>query len=268
MNAIPTPANPTPRWALITGASSGMGYEFSKLFAQDKINAVLVARNETLLREVAEELKRDYGISTVIAALDLSRPDTPEKLYQIVLDQGLTIDYLINNAGIGFFGPFADSDPTANAGMINLNVAALVQLTRLFVPGMIKQGRGRILNVASLTAYQPGGPGAAVYYASKSFVLAFNRGLAVELKGSGVTTTALCPGAMKTAFETKGGFSRTRLYRFLASDPRTNAEAGYRAMKKGQTAAVPGWISKILAFGGEMPPRRFALWVNKMLLTP
>jgi len=260
-------AKATPRWALITGASGGMGYEFSKLFAKDKINTVLVARNEAQLQKVSEELQRDYGISTVIAALDLSRPDTPEKLHQIVQGQGLTIDYLVNNAGIGFYGPFADSDPTANTGMINLNVAALVQLTRFFLPGMIQQGRGRILNVASLTAYQPGGPGATVYYASKSFVLAFNRGLAVELKGSGVTTTALCPGAMKTAFETKGGFSRTRLYRFLASDPQSNAEAGYQAMRKGKSAVVPGWISKLLAIGGEMPPRRFALWVNKMLLT-
>ncbi|MGR8940587.1 MAG: SDR family NAD(P)-dependent oxidoreductase [Gammaproteobacteria bacterium] len=267
MNATSAQATATPRWALITGASSGIGYEFGKLFAKDQINTVLVARNETRLRQVGDELQRDYGISVVIAPLDLSQADAAEKLLQTIQQQDLSIDYLVNNAGIGFYGPFADSDPAANAGMINLNIAALVQLTRLFLPGMIKQGRGRILNVASLTAYQPGGPGAAVYYASKSFVLAPNRGLAVELKGSGVTTTALCPGAMRTAFETKGGFSRTRLYRFLASDPQSNAEAGYRAMHKGKPAVVPGWLSKILAIGGELPPRRFALWVNKILLT-
>jgi uncharacterized protein len=267
MNTIPTQTPGTPQWALITGASSGMGYEFSKLFAKDRINTVLVARSEKRLQEVAEELKREFGISTVTAPFDLSRPDAPEKLYQFVKNQGVSIDYLVNNAGIGFYGAFADSDPVANTGMINLNISALVQLTRLFLPDMIKQGRGRILNVASLTGYQPGGPGAAVYYATKSFVLSFNRGLAVELHGSGVTTTALCPGAMKTAFETKGGFSQTRLYRFLASDPQSNARAGYRAMRQGKTAIVPGWLSKILAIGGELPPRQFALWVNKMLLT-
>lgn len=252
--------------ALITGASSGLGYELCKQFALDNINIVLVARNKTRLKEVSDELERDYGISVIAIPIDLSAPDAAKQLHSKVQEKGLSIDYLVNNAGIGFYGQFCESDPNANLGMINLNVLALIQLTRLFLPAMIEKGQGRILNVASLAGYQPGCPGAAVYYASKSFVLSFNRGLSVELKGSGVTTTALCPGAMNTEFHTKGGFSQTRLYRYLISDPKMNAKQGYCAMQQGKSAIVPGIINKLLAIAGEIPPRQIALFVNKFLL--
>ncbi|HEY8097486.1 MAG TPA: SDR family oxidoreductase [Methylobacter sp.] len=259
-------SNTITRTALITGASSGIGYELCKQFAQDHISVVMVARNESRLKEVGNELERDYGISVTLIPIDLSAPNAANQLHSKVQEKGLSIDYLVNNAGIGFYGPFCESDPNANLEMINLNVLALVQLTRLFLPAMIKQGHGRILNVASVAAYQPGGPGAAVYYASKTFVLSFNRGLSVELKGSGVTTTALCPGAMNTGFQIKGGFSQTRLYRYLTTDPKTNAKQGYCAMQRGKAAVVPGIISKLLAIAGELPPRRIALLTNKFLL--
>jgi len=255
------------RTALITGASSGLGYELCKQFAQDNINIILVARNETRLKKLGEELERDYGISITLIPIDLSIPDAAKQLHSRVQEKGLSIDYLVNNAGIGFYGQFCESAPNANLEMINLNILTLVQLTRFFLPEMIEKGWGRILNVASLAAYQPGGPGAAVYYASKSFVLSFNRALSVELKGTGVTATALCPGAMNTGFEIKGGFSPTRLYRYLTSNPKTNAKIGYRAMQKGEMAVVPGMLNKLLAIAGELPPRQIALFVNKFLLS-
>lgn len=266
MSAEIKQSNTLTRTALITGASSGVGYELCKQFAQDHINLVLVARNETRLKEVGDELERDYGISVTPIPIDLSAPDAAKQLHNRVQEKGLSIDYLVNNAGIGFYGPFCESDPNANLEMINLNILALVQLTRLFLPAMIEKGQGRILNLASLAGYQPGGPGAAVYYASKSFVLSFNRGLSVELKGSGVTTTALCPGAMNTGFQVKGGFSQTRLYRYLTTDPKTNAKQGYCAMQRGKVAIVPGMLSKLLAIAGELPPRQIALLANKFLL--
>lgn len=254
------------RTALITGASSGLGYEFCKQFAQDNINIVLVARSESRLKEVGDELEHDYGITVTIIPIDLSIPEAAKQLHSRVQEKGLSIDYLVNNAGIGFHGQFFKSDANANLDMINLNILALVQLTHLFLPAMIERGHGCILNVASLAGYQPGGPGAAVYYATKSFVLSFNRSLSVELKSSGVTATALCPGAMDTGFHTKGGFSKTRLYRYLMSDAKTNAQQGYRAMQHGKAVVVPGGINKLLAMAGEFPPRQIALFVNKFLL--
>jgi len=254
------------RTALITGASSGLGYELCKQFAQNNINIVLVARSESRLKEVGDELEQDYGIFVTLIPIDLSIAEAAKQLHDRVQEKGLLIDYLVNNAGIGFHGQFCESDSNANLNMINLNILALVQLTRLFLPAMIAKGQGRILNVASLAGYQPGGPGAAVYYATKNFVLSFNRSLSVELKGSGVTTTALCPGAMNTGFHIKGGFSQTRLYRYLMSDPKTNAKQGYRAMQQGKAVVVPGIINKLLAIAGELPPRQIALLVNKFLL--
>jgi short-subunit dehydrogenase len=253
------------RTALITGASSGLGYELCKQFAQDNINLVLVARNETRLKEVSDELKRDYGISVTAIPIDLSIPDAAQQLHSRVQDEGLSIDYLVNNAGIGFHGQFCESNPNANLEMINLNVLALIQLTRLFLPAMLENRQGRILNIASVAAYQPGSRGAAVYCASKNFVLSFNRALSVELKGSGVSTTALCPGPMNTEFPAKGGYSQTLLFRYFTTDPTMNAKQGYQAMLQGKSAVVPGLVNKLFAIAGETPPRQIALLVGKFL---
>lgn len=254
------------RTALITGASTGLGYELCKQFAQDHINLVLVARNDARLKEVGKELERDFGITATLVPIDLSAPDSAKQVYTRVQEKGLSIDFLVNNAGLGFYGQFCESDPKSNHDMINLNISALVQLTRLFLPEMMAKRRGRILNIASLAAYQPGGPGAAVYYATKTFVLSFTRALSSEIKSTGVTATALCPGPMKTAFETKGGFSKTPLYRYLTTGPEANAKAGYQAMQRGKITFVPGWVNKLLALAGELPPRQLALFVNKLLL--
>ncbi len=252
--------------ALITGATGAIGYEFCKHFARDQTNLVMIARNQSELKRISEQLQAEFGIETIIIALDLTSPNAPQKIYQMIRDQEIHVNYLINNAGVGFYGVFSDADPNDINLMINLNITALVQLTRLFLPDMLQQGGGHILNVASLTAFQPGGPNAAIYYASKNFVLAFNRGLTAELKGTQVYSTAFCPGPLKTNFSKQGDFSATRLYRYFSGDTQKQVAKAYRKTMKGKSIVVPGLVNKILAFSGELPPRSIALSVNKFLL--
>jgi len=253
--------------ALVTGASSGIGLALCACFAEDGINLLMVARNKSHLDEAAERLRREYGITITTIATDLGSHDAAASLYDEVSSLGLKIDYLVNNAGIGDHGLFANSSSKTNQAMIDLNITALVQLTHLFIPPMIKAGAGRILNVASLAGYQPGGPHAALYYATKNFVLAFTRGLSLEHCNSGLSVTALCPGPTNTQFPSHHGFAETRLYRLFNGDPKQVARVGYRAMQRGKTIAIPGFINKLLAFGGELPPRRIALAINRWLLT-
>jgi short-subunit dehydrogenase len=215
--------------ALITGATGGIGSELCRYLARDQINLVLVARNQQKLQQLSEQLQSEYGIKTHTMALDLAIPNAAQKLYQILQEQGLQIDFLINNAGVGYYGRFSDSDLDAVTDMLNLNITTLVQLTRLLLPNMIEQGVGRILNVASLAAFQPGGPNAAAYYASKSFVLAFNRAVVVELKHTSVTSTAFCPGPLSTAFAKQGGFAATHLYRYFSGNTSKHVAKAYQA---------------------------------------
>lgn len=252
--------------ALITGATGGIGSELCRRFARDQINLVLVARNQQKLQQLSEQLQSEYTIKTHIIAFDLAIPNAAQKLYQKLQEQGLQIDFLINNAGVGYYGQFSNSDLDVVTNMLNLNITALVQLTRLFLPDMIEQGSGRILNVASLAAFQPGGPNAAAYYASKSFVLAFNRALVVELKHTPVTSTAFCPGPLSTAFAKQGDFAATRLYRYFSGNTSKQVAKAYRAFMKDKSIVVPSIVNKLLAVGGEFPPRSIALALNKFLL--
>jgi len=253
--------------ALITGASSGIGLALSHCFAEDGIDLIMVARNQPRLDKAAEQLRKEHGITITTIATDLSNHDAVTRVHDEVTSQGLKIDYLVNNAGIGDHGPFAHSNNATNQAMINLNITALTQLTHCFMPSMMQGGTGRILNVASLVGYQPGGPQAALYYATKSFVLTFTRGLALELRNTGLSVTALCPGPTDTHFSSHNGLAETRLYRLFNNDPKQVARIGYRAMHRGKIAVVPGFINKLLAFGGELPPRRIALTINRWLLT-
>jgi short-subunit dehydrogenase len=199
----------------------------------------------------------------------LSEPNAARALWRELTDEGVTVDVLVNNAGVGLHGVFSEQDVDAINRLVTLNVAALTTLARLALPDMLARRTGRILNVASLVAYQPGGPQEAVYYATKSFVLSFSKGLARELRGSGVTITALCPGPTKTSFETTAGATNTALYKWMPSMPAAAvARAGYRGMMRGSTVVIPGLLTKLLAFAGELPPRWIALEVNRLLLSP
>ncbi|MDP6040403.1 MAG: SDR family oxidoreductase, partial [Candidatus Latescibacteria bacterium] len=190
--------------ALITGASSGIGLELARVFAADGIDVILSARSENKLNMLAKEVQDAHGVKAEVIVADLSVQGEAQKLYDQVKENGCEVDYLVNNAGFGVYGVFAETDWTAEANMLNVNIVALTHLTKLFLPDLIAKRKGRILNVASTASFQPG-PMMSVYFASKAFVLSFSDAIANELRGTGVTVTALCPGATETGFKSTAG---------------------------------------------------------------
>src|SRR5262245_28292821 len=254
--------------ALITGASSGIGFELARVLTANGHPLVIVARDDARLKAVAAQLHSESGRPVAWYAKDLSEPHAADDLWADLSKAGIIVDILVNNAGIAMYGDFQDVSLDAARRMQMLNVLALTTLTRLALPGMLARHRGRILNVASMVGYQPGGPSMAVYYATKSYVLSFSKGIARELAGSGVSVTALCPGLTKSAFEEKSGAQETWLYRLVPQmTARAVAMAGYRAMMRGRRVVIPGFTAKLLAFAGELPPRKIALEVNRVLLS-
>lgn len=251
---------------LITGASRGIGLELAREFARHGFNLVLVARDASQLDKVADELKGDFGVVVRTVAADLVQPEAPQVLFDQVQKQSIPIDILINNAGIANYGKFADTDIEQELRMMQLNMLSLIQLSKLFLKPMLAKKRGRIVNISSLAGYQPGGPMWAVYSATKSFVLSFSKALGVELRGTGVSVTAICPGAAHTDLEEVNHLSQTFLYRFLAMDPARVAKSAYRGIMWRRSVVVPGVFNNILAMVGELPPRRIALEVNALLM--
>ncbi|OWK40252.1 SDR family NAD(P)-dependent oxidoreductase [Fimbriiglobus ruber] len=242
---------PPPRpVALVTGASAGIGKELARVFARNGHDLILTARREAELRALADELARSHGAAVHIFPADLSDPAAPRALYDKVAAAGLNVDVLVNNAGFGVYGPFADADPVRVAAMVQVNVAALTDLTRLFLPGMVARGTGRILNVASTAAFQPG-PLMAVYYATKAYVLSLSEATAYELRRTGVTVTCLCPGPTRTEFATVAAMEDTKLFDApYAMEVGPVAEAAYRATMRGTRVVVPGvqnWVGASLA---------------------
>ncbi len=253
--------------ALITGASSGIGAELARLFAADSHDLVLVARRARQLEDLSAELRERDGVGVRVLARDLSEPASVADLWDELMAARVQVDVLVNNAGVGLYGPVWEQDADALDRMVRLNVAALTTLTRLALPGMVSRQSGKILNLASVVGYQPAGPGMAAYYATKAYVLSFSKALALELKGSGVTLTALSPGVTASSFEGRSGASGTRLYRWVpAMSAKAVALAGYRGMMRKKTVVVPGMIAKLFSLAGELPPRRIALEVNRWLL--
>ena len=246
--------------ALITGASGGIGYELAKFFARDHHNLVLVARSADKLAQVATELQVHGGTVKTIA-LDLASTPAPKFLFDQLA--GTPIDILVNNAGFGTFGEFAQMPEEEILGQIQLNVTALTQLTRLFLPPMVQRRSGRIMNVASTAAFQPG-PGMAVYYATKAYVLSFSEAIANELRHSGVTVTCFCPGATHTGFAKRAGTEKSRLFKQLgAMDADKVALDGYRALMEGRTVAISGVHNWLVAQSTRFAPRRLVTAVSR-----
>src|ERR1700716_2868777 len=246
--------NTKPQTVLITGASGGIGYELAKLFARDRHNLVPVARNAERLSEVATELNH-FGITVKTVPLDLAAPPAPTFLFDQLKRENIPVDILINNAGFGVFAEFAAMAEEEILGQIQLNITALTHLTRLFLAPMLTRHHGRIMNVASTAAFQPG-PLMAVYYATKAYVLSFSEALANELDGSGVTVTCLCPGATATEFHKRANATGMNLLKFGAMDAHTVAEDGYRALTAGKPVVISGFKNWLLAQSVRFSPRR------------
>jgi uncharacterized protein len=253
--------------ALITGASTGIGFEFAKLLAADGYNLVLIARDEQKLREISASLASKFDISVKIYAKDLSVTGDIETLVHQIREVAGTIEVLVNNAGFGLAGAFVDTDLARELEMIQLNVVSLVIFTKLWAKEMVQRKGGKILNIASTAAFQPG-PLMAIYYATKAFVLSFSEALAEELKGSGVTVTALCPGPTATQFSKRAKLEKSRLFKggiIPVLDAATVAKIGYDALSKGDPVAIPGLINKIGVFSVRLTPRKLVTQIAKQV---
>lgn len=249
---------------LITGATSGIGYELAKCFARDQYHLVLVARRHEELTRVAEELTSAHRVSVRVIAKDLAQPSAADEVAAELARENRPVDVLVNNAGVGTYGRFASADLASETAMIQVNVVALTQLTRLLLPGMLQRGHGRILNVASTAAFQPG-PLMSVYYATKAYVLSFSEALANELRGSGVSVTALCPGPTRTNFQQRAGIEHSRVFSGRIMDASTVARMGYRALMLGKPVVVPGLKNVALMLAVRWFPRRLVTSVVRRL---
>jgi short-subunit dehydrogenase len=241
--------------ALVTGASGGIGEELARLFAADGHGLVLVARGEEKLRRLADELESKHNVGARVLASDLSRADAPREIFEELEREGVRVDALVNNAGVGSYGLFAETDLRRESELLQINVVALTHLTKLFLPAMVGRRRGYVCNVASTAAFQPG-PLMAVYYASKAYVLSFSEALANECEGTGVRVSALCPGPTETGFVAAAGMQESKLFDRGAMTARDVALAGYRGLLAGKTVVIPGARNALLARTVGMMPRK------------
>jgi hypothetical protein len=253
--------------ALITGASSGIGKSFAENFARDGYHVILSARSVNKLEDAAGELRSRYGALATVIAADLEAVDGAAKLHAEVKERGFVLNALANNAGFGSFGEFRDCDLATELAMMQVNMNAVVVLTKLFLPDLLST-KGKIVNTASTAAFQPG-PYMAVYYATKSFVLSFSEALACELEGSGVTVTALCPGPTASGFQDKANLKSSALVKgkkLPGAD--TVARAGYRAMQKGRRVYIPGIKNWFMAQSVRFAPRSVVPRIVKAMSRP
>jgi len=240
--------------ALVTGASGGIGEELARLFAADGHSLVLVARSRDKLSALAEELSDRHNVNARVLPADLARAEAPREIFEELQSDAVTVDALVNNAGIGSYGLFAETDAKTELDLLQINVVALTHLTKLFLPQMIARRRGYVLNVASTAAFQPG-PLMAVYYASKAYVLSFSEALANETSGTGVRVSVLCPGPTETGFVAAAGMGESKLFDANVMSARAVAVEGYRGMLSGKTIVIPGLRNRLLASGYRFAPR-------------
>ena len=242
--------------ALVTGASSGIGLSLARLLANDGYDLVLVARSGDTLSRLADEFRRTHHVSVWTHAADLTRPDAATALVDRLEQDGVTIDVLVNNAGFGLRGGFADLPLDRQLDMIALNVTSLTVLARRLVPGMRARGRGGILNIGSTAGFQPG-PFMAVYYATKAYVVSFSEALSEELSGSGVHVTCLAPGPTSTGFAATAHAENAPLFGGDVMGADEVARAGYEGWKRGDALVVPGGRNRFRAFAVRVLPRAF-----------
>lgn len=255
--------------ALITGASGGIGLEFARIHAAYKYDLVLVARNETKLSKIRAEIEKEFGVTVWIFPADLTLVESIPSLLEFIEKKNIRVNHLINNAGIGVYGKFHETTMEANKKLIDLNINALVSLTHAIGEIMVKNGSGKILNVASTAAFMPG-PYMSVYFASKAFVLSFGEAVNMELEGTGVRVTTLCPGPTETGFEDEtDGMKASGLFsKQKVASPRDVAKDGYFAMMNNQSLIISGSLNKAATFFIRFTPRSLLNTVTKSILKP
>jgi short-subunit dehydrogenase len=245
------------RTALVTGASSGFGAEFCRRFAQDGFDVAMVARRGVVMEELAQELEERHGIATYVLPKDLAHPSASREIAENLAGRGVQVDALVNSAGFALFGPFTDEDEQELSDIVMVNILAMTELSRLIAPGMVERGWGRIVNLSSVAAFVPG-PLMAAYYASKAYVLSLSIAMSVELEGTGVTVTALCPGPVRTGFQARARMEDSRLATGKMPTVVEVADFGYDAMNRGKSFAVHGARNKFFVFGSRLRPRPLA----------
>jgi len=251
---------------VITGASSGIGRELARLAARDGHPLVLVARGTERLLALAGELSDRHAVACTVVTADLADPGAPRRIFEACEEAAAEVEVLVNNAGFGAHGGFIVTSLRTELEMIQVNVAALVHLTKLFLPAMVDRGRGRVLNVASTAAFQPG-PLMAVYYATKAFVLSFSEAVASEVAGSGVTVTALCPGPTRSEFQRRAdteGVQRASAWAAMMEADEV-ARVGWTAAGRGRRVVVPGALNKAAVQAVRLAPRRVVAHAVKRL---
>jgi short-subunit dehydrogenase len=256
-----------PRVALVTGSSAGIGCEIARVLGARGYDLILTARRVKALEDLAAELASSFGVTAYVLPIDLAEPTGPSQLAAEVAARGIELDVLVNNAGFGDVGAFADADLAKLLAMVQVNVVAVTELTRLVLTSMRRRARGKILNVGSTAGFQPG-PMMAVYYATKAYLNSLSQALANELAGTGISVTVLCPGPTESEFAAVSGMASTRLVksrRMMTS--RSVAEAGVRAMLRGQPVVIPGLENKLMVFGERFLPRSWVVqivrWLNE-----
>lgn len=242
------------KYTLITGGSEGIGFELAKLFAKDKNNIILAARNEEKLLKAKDEIEKEYGVKVKIIVCDLSQNDGYKKVIEAVDENEIAVDNLINNAGIGSFGAFSEAVDNFETTLININIISVTKLTKYFLKKMIKLGNGGIMNVASTAAFTAG-PRMSMYYSSKAYVLSLTEAIHDEVKGKGIRVSCLCPGPVRTEFQKKAGIKKSENAKKYLMDSERVAKEGYMGFLKGKAIIIPGFKNKMLIWGNKLIPR-------------
>lgn len=255
----------TKQTVIITGATGGIGYALAEIFARNGYNLALTGRDSEKLKIIKDHLERQYSVDIKQCVKDLSVSTTPDEIYQSLSAEMIEIDILVNNAGFGLLGEFSKLGLADQLEMLQVNITALTHLTRLFLPDMIQRKRGKILNVASTAAFLPG-PGMAVYYASKAYVLNFSAALSHEVHSSGISVTALCPGPTATNFQKRAGMTGTNLFKKMSiMSPEEVAGRGYRGLLKGKPVVITGVLNVLGAAAARCMPRTWLMHVVETL---
>ena len=253
------------RYAVVTGASSGIGYELARLFAEDGKDLVVVARSKEKLEELKADVENKYGVRVRVLPKDLSDPTSPQEIFSELEKEGISVDVLVNNAGFSVYGMFSETDWQKEAEMIQVNITSLTHLTKLFLNKMLESNSGKIMNVASAVGFVPA-PLMSVYAATKSYVINFSEALANEVQGTGVSVTCFCPTATRSLFWERANAEGCKARQGRLMDSATAARVGYRALRKGKVTAIASLGYRLMLLSARLTPRSLSTRIARSML--